>query len=210
MTKNNGGVSFSKMNFILQSSGNFESKYMKIQELGSGGYSKVYRVQNQITSEIFACKELPINKIKDKEKFNKEINIMSKCDHPNIIKLNEIYQDKRYLHLIMEECCGGTLFDRLLKKMEDEDETLTEKEAAKIFKQIMSAICYCHNQGIVHRDLKMENVLFLSKAVDSPVKIIDFGLSECAMLLPKNLLEIITGEKNTTKYDKFCRNTTLY
>ena len=198
MKKNNGGVSFSKMNFILQASGNFEFKYMKIQELGAGGYSKVYRVQNQITSEIFACKELPINKIKDKEKFKKEINIMSKCDHPNIIKLNEIYQDKRYLDLIMEECCGGTLFDRLLKKMEDEDETFTEKEAAKIFKQIMSAICYCHNQGIVHRDLKMENVLFLSKAADSPVKIIDFGLSECAILPPKNLLEIISGEKNTT------------
>ena len=117
MEKNeNQGVTFSKSNFILRGSGLFNFKYIKIQELGSGGFSKVFRVQNLITSEIFACKELPVNKIKDKEKFKNEVNIMSKCDHPNIIKLIEIYEDKRYLELVMEECCGGTLFDRLLKK----------------------------------------------------------------------------------------------
>ena len=194
--KNNQGVSFSKKNFILRGSGLFSFKYLKIQELGSGGFSKVFRVQNLITSEIFACKELLISKIKDKEKFKNEINIMSKCDHPNIIKLIEIYEDKRYLDLVMEECCGGSLFDRLLKKIEDDDETFTEKESAIIFKQIMSAICYCHNQGIVHRDLKLENILFLYKTKDSPIKVIDFGLSECVQLLGKNLLEIISGEKN--------------
>ena len=190
------GVAFSKSNFILRGSGLFNFKYIKIQELGSGGFSKVFRVQNLITSEIFACKELPVNKIKDKEKFKNEVNIMSKCDHPNIVKLIEIYEDKRYLELVMEECCGGTLFDRLLKKMEDEGEPFSEKEAAVIFKQIISAIFYCHNQGIAHRDLKIENVLFLYKTDDSPVKIIDFGLSESAPHLQTDLMEIISGEKN--------------
>jgi calcium-dependent protein kinase len=189
------GVSFSKTNFILRGSGLFTFNYTKIQELGSGGFSKVFRVQNLLTKEVFACKELPIKKIKDQEKFKNEINIMSKCDHPNIIKLVEIYDDKRYLDLIMEECRGGTLFDRLLKKMEDDDETFTENEAAKIFKQIISAICYCHNQGIAHRDLKMENILFLDKTPDSPIKVIDFGLSECVQL-PENLSKIISGENN--------------
>jgi calcium-dependent protein kinase len=195
--KNNARISFSRTNFILQASGNFESKYLKIQKLGSGAFSKVYRVENQTTKEVFACKELPINKIKDIEKFKKEINIMSKADHPNIIKLHEIYHNKTHLDLVMEECLGGTLFDRLLKKMEDEDETFTEKEAAKIFKQIMSAVCYCHNQGIVHRDLKLENVLFLNKTADSPIRIIDFGLSEISLLAPKNLMAIITGDNKT-------------
>ena len=193
--KNNARISFSRTNFILQASGKFDSKYIKIQELGSGAFSRVYRVQNIRTNEAFACKELPNNKIKDIEKFKKEINIMSKCDHPNIIKLNEIYQDKRYLDLVMEECRGGTLFDRLLKKMEDEDETFTEKETAIIFKQIMSAVCYCHNQGIVHRDLKLENVLFVNKMADSPIKVIDFGLSEIALISPKNLMSIIADDK---------------
>ena len=196
-TKNNGGISFSKSNFILRGSGLFDFKYTKIQELGSGGFSKVYRVQNLTTNEIFACKELPIKKINDFEKLTKEINIMSKCDHPNIIKLIEIYDDKRRLDLIMEECLGGTLFDRLLKKMEDDDETFSEKEAAIIFKQIISAIHYCHNQGIAHRDLKMENVLFLYKTQDSPIKIIDFGLSESVQIVNKEeLLDILEGKNN--------------
>jgi calcium-dependent protein kinase len=197
MKKNeNQGVAFSKTNFLLRGKGLFNFKYLKIQELGSGGFSKVFRVQNLITSEIFACKELPISKIKDKEKFKNEVNIMSKCDHPNIIKLVEIYEDRRYVELVMEECCGGTLFDRLLKKMEDDDEAFSEKEAAIIFKQIISAIFYCHNQGIAHRDLKMENVLFLYKSEDSPIKVIDFGLSESAPHLQTDLMEIISGEKN--------------
>ena len=79
--------------------------------------------------------------------------------------------------------------------MEDEDETFTEEEAAKIFKQIISAICYCHNQGIVHRDLKMENVLFLDNTQDSPIKVIDFGLKESVQILPFIFSKIISGEK---------------
>ena len=188
-------VIFSKSNFLLRGKGLFPFKYEKVQELGSGGFAKVYRVKNILTNEVFACKELPVKKIKDKEKFKNEINIMSKCDHPNIIKLVEIYEDKRLIELIMEECLGGSLFERLLTNMEDEGEAFSEKESAKIFKQIMSAIYYCHSQGIVHRDLKMENVLFSYKTKDSPIKIIDFGLSECKNL-PDNLLEIISGEKN--------------
>ena len=104
---------------------------------------------------------------------------MSKTDHPSIIKLYEIYEDSRYIDLVMEQCLGGTLLDRLLKMMEEEDEMFSEKEAAIIFKQIITAISYCHNQGICHRDLKLENVLFLTSQEDSPIKIIDFGLSQC-------------------------------
>ena len=175
----------------------------KIQLLGSGGFAKVYLVQNLMTKEIFACKELPIKKIKDKIKFKNEINIMSECDHPNIIKLVEIYEDKLFIELIMEECFGGTLFDRLFKNLEEEGEAFSEKEAAKIFKQIMSAIYYCHKKGIAHRDLKMENILFVYKTEDSPIKIIDFGLSEFQSL-PMNLLEIISGEKNMLMTGSFC------
>ena len=203
-------VPFSKKDFILQNSGKFSEKYIKVQELGSGGFSKVFRVQNKITKDIFACKELIKNKIKDIEKFQNEINIMSKCDHPNIVKLSEIYEDKRHLYLLMEECNGGTLIDRLLQKMEDKDETFNEKEAAIIFKQIMSAICYCHSQGIAHRDLKMENVLFLDKTEDSPIKIIDFGLSQYIQFCPKGLMEIITGKKNKTKNMTASVGTPLY
>ena len=189
-------LSYSKKNFILQGSGKFIDNYLKIQELGRGSYAKVFRVQNKKTKDIYACKELAKSKINDIQKFKNEINIMSKCDHPSIIKLYEIYEDPRYIELVMEQCLGGSLFDRLIKKMEEEDETFSEREAAIIFKQIITGLSYCHNQGICHRDLKMENVLFLTSQENSPIKIIDFGLSTC--VTKKKLVQYITGKNYGT------------
>ena len=146
-------------------------------DLGSGSYGKVYEVENNITKEIRACKELSKQKIDDLEQFNLEISIMSKCDYPSIIKLYEIYEDERKIYLIMEKCTGGELFDRIIKKVE-ENKMYSEKEAAIIFKQLMNGISYYHSKGICHRDLKPENILFLTNDDNSPIKIIDFDLSK--------------------------------
>ena len=185
-------IPFSKKNFILQGSGKFLDNYIKVKELGQGSFAKVFQVQNINTKEIYACKELIKSKIEDLEKFRDEINIMSKCDHPNIIKLCEVYEDSRYIELVMEQCLGGSLLDHLLQNFEEKDAAFSEKEAANIFKQIIRALSYCHNQGICHRDLKMENVLFLTKEENSPIKIIDFGLS--AYKKKKKLVQYITGK----------------
>ena len=182
---------YGKKDFILKNSGKFEERYRKIQELGYGGYAKVYRVQNNLTKEVFACKELVKSQISDPTKFNKEINILSKCDHPNIIKLYEVYEDSRYFDLIMEQCIGGSLLDKLIEKIDKEGQAYSESEAANIFKQIMLGINYCHSQGIAHRDLKLENILFLSKNKNATVKIIDFGLSH---ITKKRLVQYITGK----------------
>ena len=149
----------------------------------------VFKIKKQ---KISILEKNWLKKINDIEKFKNEIKIMSKTDHPSIIKLYEIYEDSRYIDLVMEQCLGGSLLDRLLKMMEEEDEMFSEKEAAIIFKQIITAISYCHNQGICHRDLKLENVLFLTSQEDSPIKIIDFGLSQCVE--KKKLVQIITGK----------------
>ena len=170
-------VKFNKETFITRTPGSITDKWTKVKDLGSGSYGKVYRVQNKITKEMRACKELSKKKIADLDKFNLEISIMSKCDHPSIIKLYEIYEDKRHIYLIMEECLGGELFDRILSRI-DSGKMYSEKQAANIFKQLMSAISYCHSQGISHRDLKPENILFLTKDENSPIKVIDFGLSK--------------------------------
>jgi calcium-dependent protein kinase len=133
-------------------------------------------VKNKVTGETRACKQLAKGRIANMEKFKLEINIMKQADHPNIIKLYEVYEDNRYIYLIMEECTGGELFDRIIERIQKKD-MFSEKEAAKMFKQMMAAICYCHGQKICHRDLKPENLLFLNSSSDSPLKVIDFGLS---------------------------------
>lgn len=155
---------------------NLTDYYSVKNEIGAGSYGKVFQVKNKQSGETRACKQLSIKHIQNFDKFKLEISILAKMDHPNIIKLYEVFQDKRYVYLVMEECTGGELFDKIIDKLQN-DTIFTEKEAAKLFKQVMNAVCYCHKEGICHRDLKPENLLLASKKDDSPIKVIDFGLS---------------------------------
>jgi len=79
-------------------------------------------------------------------------------DHPHVLKLYEYFEDNKNVYLVTEACKGGELFDRII-----ENEFFSEYQAARIFKQILQSINYCHSQGIAHRDLKPENFLFETK-----------------------------------------------
>jgi calcium-dependent protein kinase len=137
----------------------------------------VYRVEDKLTGEIRACKKVNKKQIKRKDRFKNEIDLLKSSDHHNIVKLFEIYEDQIFIYLVMEECKGGELFDILARRAKTRS-FYNEREAAKIFKQIMSAIFYLHNQGVCHRDLKPENILFFDNKDDYYVKLIDFGLSK--------------------------------
>eukprot|EP01057_Protomagalhaensia_wolfi_P005603 Protomagalhaensia_wolfi_Nauph_80__5602@NODE_635_length_2175_cov_19_288390_g474_i0_p1_GENE_NODE_635_length_2175_cov_19_288390_g474_i0NODE_635_length_2175_cov_19_288390_g474_i0_p1_ORF_typecomplete_len434_score69_11Pkinase/PF00069_25/2_6e65Pkinase_Tyr/PF07714_17/5_4e36EFhand_7/PF13499_6/5_5e12EFhand_7/PF13499_6/1e16EFhand_8/PF13833_6/4_2e06EFhand_8/PF13833_6/1_1e05EFhand_8/PF13833_6/8_7e09EFhand_1/PF00036_32/2_9e03EFhand_1/PF00036_32/6_2e05EFhand_1/PF00036_32/9_4e09EFhand_1/PF00036_32/0_037EFhand_1 len=101
---------------------------------------------------------------------------MKSLDHPNIIRLFEVYEDEKHLYLIMELCTGGELFDRIIKSGH-----LSERYAATIMRQVFSAIAYCHSLNIMHRDLKPENLLFADPSPISPLKVIDWGFAaQCA------------------------------
>lgn len=143
--------------------------------LGSGTYGAVFVATHKVTKEPRAIKAIAKSKVKNPETFKNEIEIMKKLDHPNIIKLYEIYEDVRYIYLVMELCKGGELFERISNKGH-----FTEKEAMDLFSQIIHALYYCHSFNICHRDLKPENFLYLNDAEDSPIKVIDFGLSKIA------------------------------
>mmetsp|Transcript_33546 Transcript_33546/g.6082 ORF Transcript_33546/g.6082 Transcript_33546/m.6082 type:complete len:129 (+) Transcript_33546:312-698(+) len=93
-------------------------------------------------------------------------------DHPNIIKFYEVYEDFRFIHIIMQHCTGGELLSRLISKG-----SYTEKEASGLMFKLMLACNYLHKQGVVHRDIKPENIIFESQDEDAEVKIIDFGLA---------------------------------
>lgn len=99
--------------------------------------------------------------------------MLRKLDSPYVLKLYEYFEDEDSVWLITEYCKGGELFDKII-----EHEYFSEPVAAKIFKQILQSLNYCHGQGVAHRDLKPENFMFESDGLDSDLKIIDFGLSK--------------------------------
>ena len=117
-------------------------------------------------------------KIKTLQKENEESNlfeevkILLSLDHPNIVKLYHLYEDKKYYMMVTEYCSGGEMFERIQK-----NNSFSEKQAASYMKQILSAIVYLHEKGIVHRDLKAENLLFENDDDDAQIKLIDFGVS---------------------------------
>ena len=181
--------------------------YDVVKQLGKGGYGKVYEVKNKKTGEIRACKHLSKLNVKDLEKFRREIEIMKKMDHPNIIKIYEVFESERSLYIIMEECKGGEIFDRIIEHIQNK-QMYSEKDAANIFQQVMSCIQYCHNQNICHRDLKPENLLYLNPGSekDNRIKVIDFGLSQaCDRLKTKvGTAYYVSPEILNGKYTHLC------
>jgi len=172
-------IQVNKDNFICMTKDSLTDYYSIVKIIGEGGFGKVYEVKNKKTNEVFACKKVSKVNLIDLEKFKNEISIMSKADHPNIVKLFEIYESNRSLYLIMELCKGGELFTKITERAQKKN-MYSEKDAAIIFQSIMSGIEYCHNHGVCHRDLKPENILYLNDddEKNNPLKIIDFGLSK--------------------------------
>ena len=107
------------------------------------------------------------------EHLRREIENLQRVNHPNVMKLYNVYMDDQYIHLVTELCTGGELFDRMLKRGR-----FDEVEAAKIMRQVLEAVEHLHSLMIVHRDLKPENFMFLSAEQDAPLKLIDFGFSK--------------------------------
>ncbi|XP_022131793.1 calcium-dependent protein kinase 29 [Momordica charantia] len=155
---------------------NITTMYELHKELGRGQFGITYLCTERASGRKYACKTISRRKLvnqKDVEDVRREILILQHLTgQPNIVEFKGAYEDKRNLHLIMELCSGGELFDRIIKK-----KSYSEREAASICKQIMNVVHACHFMGVMHRDLKPENFLMVSQDDDSPIKATDFGLS---------------------------------
>ena len=146
--------------------------------LGSGISGVVRLVTHKATGVKYAVKCLDLGLVDTEAglmQLREEIFIMCQLDHPNIVRLEEVYESHSEIYLVQELCLGGELFDRL---DEQPDYHYTEAECARLIKQMLCAVRYLHSKGIIHRDLKLENFLFSSSAQDSELKMIDFGLSK--------------------------------
>ncbi|XP_011698767.1 PREDICTED: uncharacterized protein LOC105456434 isoform X3 [Wasmannia auropunctata] len=143
-----------------------------IKKLGQGTYGKVQLGINKETGQEVAIKTIKKCKIEteaDLIRIRREIQIMSSVQHPNIIHIYEVFENREKMVLVMEYAAGGELYDYL-----SERKVLNEHEARRIFRQIATAVFYCHKHKICHRDLKLENIL-LDQVGNA--KIADFGLS---------------------------------
>ncbi|XP_055696921.1 serine-rich adhesin for platelets isoform X3 [Phlebotomus papatasi] len=143
-----------------------------IKKLGQGTYGKVQLGINKETSQEVAIKTIKKCKIEteaDLIRIRREVQIMSSVQHPNIIHIYEVFENREKMVLVMEFAAGGELYDYL-----SERKVLSEEEARRVFRQIATAVYYCHKHKICHRDLKLENILLDE---NGNAKIADFGLS---------------------------------
>jgi len=145
-------------------------------EIGRGGFSIVYEATDKKTNEKVAVKCVQLTIQADEASMTalkREIRIMKKVNHPNILKLHEVFVEDENFYLVMELVPGKELFERIIDRGQ-----YSEKHASNIIRQISAAVDYLHQNGIAHRDLKPENLLSSGDDDNEVIKIIDFGLSK--------------------------------
>ena len=188
--KKNGDVSFDSKNSSnkdspkkqekliklkkIYNSDKFENHYEVLEKVGTGTFGRVYRVIHKASGQERALKVVSQKLVQfqdDEKEFLKEIEMLHQLDHPSIIKVYEYFVKNSNYYVIQEYCRGGELYEQIYNT-----ESFTEKNAAEIICQLLSALCYLHSNNIVHRDLKPENIMLESKNKgDFSIKLIDFG-----------------------------------
>uniref|UniRef100_A0A8C7YPB1 MAP/microtubule affinity-regulating kinase 3 n=1 Tax=Oryzias sinensis TaxID=183150 RepID=A0A8C7YPB1_9TELE len=145
--------------------------YRLLKTIGKGNFAKVKLARHILTGKEVAIKIIDKTQLNPTslQKLFREVRIMKTLNHPNIVQLFEVIETEKTLYLVMEYASGGEVFDYLVAHGR-----MKEKEARAKFRQIVSAVYYCHQKNIVHRDLKAENLLL---DADSNIKIADFGFS---------------------------------
>lgn len=153
--------------------------------LGKGQTGLVKMGIHCVTGKRVAIKIVNREKLSESVlmKVEREIAIMKLIEHPHVLGLFDVYENKKYLYLVLEHVSGGELFDYLVKKGR-----LTPKEARRFFRQIISALDFCHSHNICHRDLKPENLLLDDK---NNIRVADFGMA--SLQVEGSMLETSCG-----------------
>ncbi|WOL05957.1 hypothetical protein Cni_G14688 [Canna indica] len=170
-------ASSSQMGHVLQKPMvDVTSLYALDKELGRGQFGVTFLCTEKSTGRKYACKSVSKRKLVTKhdiDDMRREVVILQHLTgQPNIVEFKGAYEDKENVHLVMELCMGGELFDRITAKG-----SYTEKAAAAVCRDIVNVVNVCHFMGVMHRDLKPENFLLVSKDDNAELKATDFGLS---------------------------------
>ncbi|XP_072541997.1 myosin light chain kinase, smooth muscle isoform X2 [Salminus brasiliensis] len=140
--------------------------------LGSGKFGTVFKLLEKATKKVWAGKFIKAYSAKEKENVRQEIGIMNDLHHPKLVQCVDAFEGKSDIVMVLEMVSGGELFERII----DEDFELTEREVIKYMLQIVDGVSFIHKKGIVHLDLKPENIMCVNKT-GSKIKLIDFGLA---------------------------------
>ncbi|KAI3717416.1 hypothetical protein L1987_69018 [Smallanthus sonchifolius] len=173
---NRHGTANQAFSVIGHKTENIRDNYTLGKKLGQGQFGTTYLCTENSTGIAYACKSISKRKLiskEDVEDVRREIQIMHHlAGHANIVTIKGAYEDPLYVHIVMELCNGGELFDRIIQKG-----NYSERKAAELIKIIVGVVQECHSLGVMHRDLKPENFLLVNKDDDFSLKAIDFGLS---------------------------------
>lgn len=140
--------------------------------LGRGAFGKVSLGMHKITDKLVAVKSINkefLEEEKSRRKVTKEVAILKKINQPNIVKLYETFESSKHFLIVMEMCSGGDLLNYVRKRRK-----LAEDVAKFFFRQLIESLAYCHKKGVVHRDIKLDNILLDHHG---RLKLCDFGVS---------------------------------
>ncbi|XP_057507034.1 LOW QUALITY PROTEIN: CDPK-related kinase 7-like [Actinidia eriantha] len=172
----------------------FMTHYELGEEVGRGHFGYTCSAKGKkgsLKGQDVAVKVIPKSKMTTEiaiEDARREVKMLrALTGHRNLVQFYDVYEDENNVYIVMELCKGGELLDRILSR----GGKYSEEDAKVVMVQILSVVAYCHLQGVVHRDLKPENFLFTSKDEHSPLKAIDFGLSD--YVKPDERLNDIVG-----------------
>lgn len=164
-------------------------------QIGIGGFSTVLKATHLTSGEERAVKVIDKVKLKGKiQQLDLEFRILMELDHPNIVKIFEIFETKELIYIVQELCHGGELCNALATNAEMA-KSFTEDDASKIFRQIASSLIYMHSFNIRHGDIKPDNILLKYPNDLTSLKLIDFGFSK----------KLGIGEYETTPLGTVCK-----
>ncbi|KAG8374010.1 hypothetical protein BUALT_Bualt11G0086400 [Buddleja alternifolia] len=200
--KRNMSVGLQVDSVLKTKTGHLKEHFNLGHKLGHGQFGTTFLCVEKKTQKQYACKSIAKRKLltqEDVEDVRREIEIMHHLSgSPNVISIKGAYEDAVAVHVVMELCAGGELFDRIVKRGH-----YSEKKAAELTRIIFGVIEACHSLGVIHRDLKPENFLFVNDEEDSPIKTIDFGLS--VFFKPGEIFSDVVGSPYYVAPEVLCK-----
>lgn len=187
--------------------------------LGAGAFGVVRKAINKDTHEAVAVKVILKRKLKDSrdvDAVSEEFRILSKLSHPNIVQFKEWFASKEKFYMVTQLCTGGELFDKIVA-----EGSFTERDASRVFAELVGAVQYLHHRNVVHRDIKPENLLYASAEPSSLLVLCDFGVAKELMSEDEVIMsaagslgyaapEIFTGEGHSKPVDVWSLGVVLY